>query len=219
MFYERPYELYAILGSPHALQPWLKPTWVKIAAVLEPLIRLSRGNPSIRTQQLRTGSGSPNQRATKFGRIGWNDAGIEKWTHKEDGRLVSGEYAFFVSAEGWVPSWSICEREHQAPDIYLGISNQAALGKTPMFNPVFISSVASDLGEAAITEARESADAVAGILSAVLRAHCVRPWGTGTGVGFSDGIQDMPYVGLFQPGARQSRVPIPSMLKGNWEAF
>lgn len=86
MFYERQYELYAMLGSPHVLQPWLKSTWVKIGAILESTIQLSRGSPAIRTTQLGSGPGSPNQRAIKFGRIGWGEAAIEKWTHREDGR-------------------------------------------------------------------------------------------------------------------------------------
>lgn len=134
--------------------------------------------------------------------------------------LMSGESAFFVSTEVWAPSWSVCEREHRPPDVYLGIANQAALGETPRFNPIFMFGVASDMGEAALAQARASANSIADMMNAVLRARCVRPWGIGRSTGlYADAIQDMVFVGLFKPGTRQTATPVLSMLQGSWEAF
>jgi len=221
-FHARSYEVYALLSSADAPPAWTKSSWLQIRSALDPLVQRSRDQPAVRTSQLRVGAGSPNQRAIKFGRIGWGDSGVEKWTHDGDGRLVSsGEPAEFLSSEVWAPSWSACEREGVPPDVFFGLANQGAFGPTPQFGSICILAVAADMTVNSVdSPARESAEAIASILRPVLKAHSARTWGVASGErSFTSAINDLVVVGLFKPGPRQSAAPTLSLLSGNWEPF
>jgi hypothetical protein len=153
-----------------------------------------------------------------FGRIGWNDQGSRKWMHGVDGKLVSGDDAIFLSSEVWAPSWTICERERLAPDAYFAIRNptDGSPNADVEFSSKCILAVASDTGK--IDQARSSAGAVASVVDAVLRAHCVRPWGVafGSGGAFSNAINDLIFAGLPKSAPRHQP---PVSLAGEWATF
>jgi hypothetical protein len=222
-FSNREYQVYAVLGHPTASPPWVERTWMQIFEALDPVIQVARASAAVRSSQLSPGSGSPNQRGISFGRIGWNKQGCKKWTHSEDGNLVSGGGAAFLNCEVWAPSWSVCQREGLTPDVYFAVGG--ASGGSPKssngvtFNSHCVMAVASDLGRAA--EARSGAEAVATVIDAVLRGHCVRPWrrSMAGGEAYRHAINDLVVVGLFKPGPRHQAPVSLSGLAGTWASF
>jgi hypothetical protein len=61
-----------------------------------------------------------------FGRIGWNSAGHIKWTHDSPASTGTSNDWNFLDAEVWAPSWTICEREYAAPDVFIHILQHPA---------------------------------------------------------------------------------------------
>ena len=137
-----------------------------------------------------------------------------------DGQLVSGDQAYFLGTDVWAPSWTVCERERVAPDVFFSISNVSLpAGHTAKFSSTCVLAVASDLDLAA--QARQGAEAIAITVQAVVRGTCVRPWGRSTdgGVSFSDAINDLAILGLFKLGPVHVQEPALSMFEGNWLSF
>jgi hypothetical protein len=215
-FSDRQYEVFAVLGDPNAEPAWSERRWQLIADIFDPLVQKARGRAAVRSTQLSIGPGSPNQRAISFGRIGWNASGHKKWVHP----LATGAVEF-VSTEVWAPSWTTCEREGRAPDVYLAVRNEQSVpGEQVRFNPVFIFALALDQDSQIVSSARPSAEALATMLGSLLCVRCVRPWGYRHGnVGFSSAIGDLYVTGLFKPGPRNQRPLSPEMLTGNWDVF
>jgi len=224
-FHDREYEVRVALSDPTAVPPWVECVWANIATALEPLIQSARDKPAVRTTQLSIGPGSPNQRAISFGRIGWNKLGASKWTHKEDGQLLSGDLAQFLTCEAWAPSWTVCEREGKPPDVFFAISNDGRTGDpskqngSSRYRSTCILAVARDT----MTNTRDQTDtAFSGLtlaLPSVLGAGCTRPWGMPFGNGFATNvIQHLTMGGLFIPGPRHNQPASLAMLKGNWQA-
>lgn len=222
-FQDREYQVYAVLGHPTAARPWIERAWTPIFRALDPIIGVARDAAAVRSSQLGPKPGSPNKRAISFGRVGWNEQGFKKWTHSKDGSLVSGGDAVFLTCEVWAPSWTVCQREGLAPDVYFSMCSASGGSSNPSselkFNSQCIVAVASDMGNA--DQVRASAEAIASVVDAVLRAHCVRRWGVafgGTG-GFSNAINDLAVVGLFKPGPRHQATVTLAHLKGAWATF
>jgi hypothetical protein len=220
-FHDREYQVYVALGHPTASPPWVEKTWSPIFEALDPIIHKARNIAAVRSQQLGSGLGSPNQRGISFGRLGWNAHSCKKWTHSEDGVLLSGNHAVFLSCEVWAPSWSICTREGLAPDVYfaMGGESDGNAGKSNnelKFNSHCILAVASDIEQ--MDASRQCADSIASALGAVLQAYRVRPWGVQFGKGFySNAINDLVVTGLFNPGPRHKAGVTLSSLAGPWD--
>src|SRR3954463_10229562 len=119
-FNDRPFDVYLVLGDPRRPPAWSSPVWSRIAAHLDPLVAAARGPAAVRSCQLRRGAGTPNQSGISFGRIGWNEKGHRKWTHGP----ADGDAIEFVDAEVWAPSWTACQREDRAPDVFLRMRNE-----------------------------------------------------------------------------------------------
>lgn len=218
-FFDRQYEVFVVLGDPTAEPAWTETRWKCISDVLDPLVQKARDRAAVRSCQLRSETGSPNQRAISFGRIGWNAQGHKKWVHAS----VSGSPSIeFLNAEVWAPSWTTCEREGRAPDIYVCIRNPKSTPREHVsFNPVLIVAVALDADDQIVSRARASAEALSTVLGAVLRARCCRPWGVrfGDSGGFTDAIGDLCTTGLFKLGSWTQRPPSLEMFRTSWEMF
>lgn len=120
----------------------------------------------------------------------------------------------------WAPSWTTCEKEHRAPDVYFAFRNEDGLGgKQLRFNPVFILAVAADRGVEITQLGRKSAGRVAQILQALVRVHCQRPWGYPFGQFYTDAISDMVTTGLFKAGPLHHSPASIAILKGTWNTF
>lgn len=224
-FHDREYDVYVVLGGPSAPLPWVQSAWGDISAALDPLMQAARDRPAVRSVQLGPKPGSPNQRSISFGRIGWNDQGARKWCHSENGQLVSGGGAYFQASSVWAPSWTVCERENLAPDVFFSIDNPSPFspkaGDAIKFSSTCILAVASDLEPNCGEPARQSSVAISTTLQAVARGHCARPWGRSIGgsASFSDAINDLGILGLFKPGPVHVEQPSLAMFRGSWTSF
>ena len=80
--------------------------------------------------------------------------------------------------EVWAPSWTVCQREDRAPDLFFKMKNeQSALGEAVAFNPVFLLAVAADQPEHVGNMGLEAATGLSEVCSALLRARRRRNWG------------------------------------------
>jgi hypothetical protein len=221
---DREFDVYVILWSAAIRPPWVQATWAAIAQALDPLMEAARESPAIRSTQLRPGEGAANKRAISFGRIAWDRRAFAKWTHREDGTLASGEPAQFLTCEVWAPSWTVCQRELQAPDVYFAMSNEprptgaGTGGGAEAFNSSCLLAVATDPPEAMSGSAARVADALALLLQAPLRAHTTRRWGA-TRSPPMNAINDLIAAGLFKPGPRHELPVGVAMLNGSWTEF
>ncbi len=125
-FFTRQYEVFVILGNPGDEPVWTEGRWSLIAPILDPLMQSARGPAGVRSTQLRAGSGSPNQRAISFGRMGWDARGRSKWVHAASSDAPE-LHPFFISTEVWAPSPKACEREGQSPDVYIAVRNEQSM--------------------------------------------------------------------------------------------
>jgi len=216
-FFDRQYEVFVVLGDPKAELTWSEQKWGRIADIFDPLVQKTRDRAAVRSTQLSIGAGSPNQRAISFGPIGWNAQGHKKWVHTP----TTGDRAEFISTEVWAPSWTTCEREGRAPDLYLAVRNEQSVPRERVgFNPIFIFALALDQDIQIVSRGRPSAEALATLLGSLLRVRCVRPWGYRHGdVGFTSAIGDLNVTGLFKSGSRNQQPLTSDMLIGNWEVF
>jgi hypothetical protein len=216
-FHDRKYEVFVILGNPATEPAWIEPKWKSISEILNPLVQQARGSAAVRSSQMRAGTGSPNQRGISFGRIGWNEKGHEKWIHSSSNNIGNE----FISTEVWCPSWTSCEREGLAPDVYVAIRNEkSAPTQQVTFNPIFILAVALDADVQIVSKAQSSAEMISETLNYILRVRCARTWGVRFGnMGFTNAIGDLFVGGLFKPGPRNQKPPSIEMLEGSWEKF
>jgi hypothetical protein len=172
---DRAFDVYVVLGDPQQPPAWSAPVWAKIVPLLDPLIKTARDKAAVRSTQVRCDAGSPNQSDIRFGRIGWNAAGHRKWVH---GDRSEGKSIEFVDVEVWAPSWTVCERESRAPDLFFKMKNeQSALGEVVTFNPVLLLALAADQPENVRDTGLVAAAGLSDVCSALLRVRRRRNWG------------------------------------------
>jgi hypothetical protein len=219
-FNDRPFDVFVILGNPHATPVWTASMWVRIAALIDPLVVAARNRAAVRTSQLRRGAGSPNQRSISFGRIGWNENGHRKWIHPDPVAGESEDGVEFVSTEVWAPSWTVCEKEQRAPDMFFGFRNEASFGGKLAFNPYIILAVAADQSEEVCAAGRASAIGIAEHTAAVLRAHRRRNWGyLANDPEHENAIADWLVCGLFRAGPVHSWDVTLDIFAQQWASF
>lgn len=217
-FHDRIYSVYAILGAVDAT-PWSTSIWAHISEALMPLVEHARGRAAMRSCQY-TGT-VPSMTRISFGRLGLDEKSALKWTHSRRDKLASGIGATFLNAELWAPSWTTCERESMAPDVFFGLATEGAIGQEApqrCFGSASILAIANDIDASSNGDrvAQKIGDAVA----TAFVGKQVRLWGTPVGdVGFTNAINDLPIAGLFVPGPRHEVPPGPSLLQGDWETL
>jgi hypothetical protein len=204
-FHDRDFYTYVVLGSPDKPDLWSWDSWSVVVDRITPLARAARGQAAVRTTQYER----DGRTSVRFGRIGWNDAGHKKWVHGSPTNAGRSEGWQFLAAELWAPSWSVCERDGRAPDVFFAIRNERLLfarDSDVQFNPTLLLAVATDLGPDVQDLALDSIQALSGHVAAVLTVRQRRSWGKAlTGGGFSDAIQDLVHVGLFRVGDHHHR--------------
>ncbi|MDO8051269.1 hypothetical protein O3301_22630 [Janthinobacterium sp. SUN211] len=192
-FFSRDYEVFLLLAAPAAAPLWDAAQWMPFAASLDGLMAQAsaRGKPGVRSHQY-----NPKGKPISFGRLGWDDKSHAKWTHTPETRD-----ARFMSLEAWAPTWTICEKDGQAPDVFLALANESLLGRADkplQFGQRLVCAIATDLGPEAAA-LRHSLAQLAAQQDAVVFAHTQRQWGSASPYGgFTDAIQDMLIGGLFR---------------------
>jgi hypothetical protein len=202
-FQDREFDTYVVLGSPHKPNLWAWTTWPAIAETLTPLVGVARAQAAVRTTQF-----EPDGRNTvRFGRIGWNNAGHQKWVH---GSPMNGESSRdwrFLDAEMWAPAWTTCERDRLAPELFFAVRNERFHGERELkFNPVVLLAIAADLGPEIEQRAAGAVRSLTAHLDAVLTVRQRRPWGKRIGDRYyTNAINDLLVSGLFRVGRVHGR--------------
>ena len=113
-----------------------------------------------------------------------------------------------MTVEVWAPTWSLCEKDDQAPDVFLALANESLLGragKPLQFGQRLVCAIATDMGPEAAATLRQALVQLAAQQDAVFFAHTRRQWGRAAYGGFTGAIQDMLIGGLFQPDDPHAR--------------
>ena len=197
-FFSRDYEVFLLLAAPDAPPLWEAAQWLPFAASLDGVVAQARGKASVRSHQY-----NPKGKPIPFGRLGWDAKSHAKWTH-----TPATTEARFMSLEAWAPTWTICEKDDQAPDLFLAMANESLLGlagKTLQFSQRLVCAIATDMGPEATASLRLSLAQLAAQQNAVIFAHTQRQWGRAAYGGFTGAIQDMLIGGLFQPDDPHAR--------------
>jgi hypothetical protein len=216
-YFAKVYDLYVILGAPDSPQLWEWENWQKLAARIDPLVALSRNKAAVRTTQFVV----DQKRTVSFGQIGWNEKGHHKWTHNSPTTNKTSLGWSFLGMEMWSPTWSICEREKEAPDIYFAFLNENFWPKSNSlkFNQTIIFAIGQRLGTVALDNARKFVLQLSSDLNSPLFAYQKRTWGKafGNSGGFSDCIQNLASIGLFKVGNYHNRPLDLNTFAEKWE--
>ena len=191
-FFSRDYEVFLLLAAPDAAPLWQAAQWAPFAAGLDGLIAQARGKAGVRSHQY-----NPKGKPIPFGRLGWDAKSHAKWTH-----TAETSEARFMSLEAWAPTWTVCEKDDQAPDLFLALANESLLGlagKHLQFSQRLVCAIATDMGPEAAATLRQALAQLAAQQDAVVFARTHRQWGRASPYGgFTAAIQDMLIGGLFQ---------------------
>lgn len=191
-FFSRDYEVFLLLAAPDAAPLWQAAQWTPFAAALDGLIAQARGKAGVRSHQY-----NPKGKSIAFGRLGWNATSHAKWTH-----TAETTEARFMSLEAWAPTWTVCEKDDQAPDVFLALANESLLGlagKPLQFSQRLVCAIATDMGPQAAATLQAALAQLAARQDAVVFARTHRQWGRASAYGgFTAAIQDMLIGGLFR---------------------
>lgn len=191
-FFSRDYEVFLLLAAPDAIPLWDAAQWLPFAASLDGLVAQARGKAAVRSHQY-----NPKGKPIAFGRLSWDATSHAKWTH-----TAATTQARFMSLEAWAPTWTTCEKDDQAPDVFLALANESLLGlagKSLQFGQRLVCAIATDMGADAAATLQAALAQLAVQQDAVVFAHTRRQWGRASPYGgFTDAIQDMLIGGLFR---------------------
>ncbi|MGK5071425.1 hypothetical protein [Janthinobacterium sp. ZB1P44] len=191
-FFSREYEVFLLLAAPDAPPLWEAAQWTPFAASLDGLMAQARGKAGVRSHQY-----NPKGKPIAFGRLGWDAKSHAKWTH-----TPATTQARFMSLEAWAPTWTSCEKDDQAPDVFLALANESLLGlagKSLQFGQRLVCAIATDMGADAAATLQAALAQLAAQQDAVVFARRQRQWGSASPYGgFTDAIQDMLIGGLFR---------------------
>ena len=212
-FFSREYEVFLLLAAPDAAPLWQAAQWAPFAASLDGLIAQARGQAGVRSHQY-----NPKGKPIPFCRLGWDATSHAKWTH-----TAATTQARFMSLEAWAPTWTVCEKDDQAPDVFLALANESLLGlagKPLQFGQRLVCAIATDMGAEAAATLQAALAQLAAQQDAVVFAHTRRQWGSASPYGgFTGAIQDMLIGGLFQPDDPHARPLDAATFRAAWSSI
>ena len=210
-FFSRDYEVFLLLAAPDAPPLWQAVQWTPFAASLDGLMAQARGKAGVRSHQY-----NPRGKPIPFGRLGWDATSHAKWTH-----TAATTQARFMSLEAWAPTWTVCEKDNQAPDLFLALANESLLGlagKRLQFSQRLVCAIATDMGPQAAATLQAALAQLAARQDAVVFAHARRQWGRASAYGgFTAAIQDMLIGGLFRQDDPHARPLDDTTFREAWE--
>lgn len=204
-FYSKEYDAYVILSGPRTIPPWSWEKWSAISTFLEPFTITARGKISLRTTQISKDS----RKKIPFGKLGWDDESHSRWTHGSPITLETSRGWLFLSAEAWAPSWTLCEKNGEAPDFFISLRN-APMGdesNASQFGAVLILALSGSEVENRRSDFRMAVSSVAKSVASPLIVWKRRTWGRPFGAaGFTDALNDLAVTGLFKVGNPHQRL-------------
>ncbi len=213
-FASHEYEVYVVLGDPGCPPLWTWERWREVATLFEPFMQPARGPAAVRCTQL-----GAQGKEVRFGRLAWNEKSHQRWTHHSPVTGAESASWHFLSVEAWAPSWMVCERENQAPDVFLMVGDEGNIygAQNLAFNPVVVVAMAVSQGAERLALLREAVRQLSRLLRSPLAVWKRRNWGVTTGSGsFTDAIQDLHLSGLFKHGPRHKRPVNARLFEEKW---
>jgi len=77
-YQDRQYRAYLVLGDLASSPLWEWPRWLEFSAAFDPVLKMCRGHALLRIGQF---TKEKKKKEVKFGRLVWNPASFQKWTH------------------------------------------------------------------------------------------------------------------------------------------
>ncbi|MFM9965757.1 MAG: hypothetical protein ACKV2Q_31630 [Planctomycetaceae bacterium] len=190
------YDTFFLRAGSEGVPLWNWSSWVAATKSLDAIVNVARGPASVRTTQYLPG----NKETIRFGRIGWDEKGHKKWTHGSPTNASESANWSFFDLEVWAPSWTVCEKESDAPDVYLRITNDSYylekpdLAKPPCFVLLTVRHEVADVIRDALNAAVMQ---LSNLLSPEISGSTCRSWrSTGGAKGYRPGIQDLRFEDL-----------------------
>ena len=146
-----------------------------------------------------------------FGRIGWSEAGHQKWTHSS---VTTNR---FLQTEIWAPSRGICQRDGQPPDFLFVLSNEGHWAQDALtFRDTILLAIPSADTSRTHSAAVASIE-IAKLAKAKFHGTQLRPWGLPFGKSmYTDSLGGMPTTGLFRIGPVHTQTPGNEILQQHW---
>ncbi len=209
-----PVSVFTVLGSPTAEEPWYSNKWSSISKILDPLIDASRGSPQIQVMEIE------GKKFCKFGKIGWNEQGHQKWTFESPQTQGFSTQRMFHSMKLSSPSWAICWNEKTPPDLLIAMKNGRAWYTDATFNPAFTLIVRTCLTARLSEPVKATVAKIADILDARLVATTERPFAVKEPKGgITDCFIDLANVFLLAPGDQHLKPPSVQILNSTWGSW
>lgn len=193
------YDVYLVLTGAAAAPLWRTDVWLPAAQALDAYTVSARGKAAVRSVQI----DKATRKSAKFGRLMWNADSHRKWTHDAPDTAPW----IFLGTEAWAPSWNQCEKDRQAPDCYVSVSQPTAVGldRPLQFGGKLLVALAADAPEALRAALRAAIIGIAREQRSPLTVYQHRPWGKASFGGFTAAMNDLSVTGLFKDGDPQAR--------------
>ncbi|GHS89636.1 hypothetical protein FACS189487_10250 [Campylobacterota bacterium] len=197
---KRTYHFYLIFGKNSAgKEPWQEKEWDNtIEPLFNKIIGLSPDNKNTGVRVLemaKQNEGDKYYKQFKLGRIKWDKKSHEKWTLKNNDKRLFEHFA------SWTPIWTICEKNHLSPDIYLSISNEHYLGSDVKY--IFDTLVTIGIAEETGNIPKEIILELSKAFNSKRTVYNKRKWGVGKydedkRWSFINSIQDTSSFGMYK---------------------
>ena len=190
-YHAKEFDVAVVLGGTQAAVPWRWQAWKELEPMLTPFVTSDRGRTSVRSSQTsRTGK----HQSVSFGRMGRTSESHARWTHGSPANAPESNQWMFLGTEVWAPTWTVCEREREAPDFYAHLlpAPRSQNKLAPRFGSILVVALASTASTSCRQKLHDSMIAAAALLKSPLAVRQLRPWGIASGStgGFRDAVQD-----------------------------
>jgi hypothetical protein len=204
------YASIAIVGK--ATPPlWFYEKWTRVADALDPIVAAIGHEVGVRTTQ-----DDQNRKDVRFGKLGWDEKSHRKWTHNSPDTAPASEGWRFMLGEIWAPRWTVCERAHREPELFISFENPHLLAppKPGQYNQLFHLALPIRFFKAHEAMATTAVMRTAQELDAVLLVMRIVPF-----LASGDSIQDALNNHLRYIGMEDDMVPDLTRIPGQWMPY
>ncbi|KAF2335348.1 hypothetical protein [Flavobacterium ginsenosidimutans] len=178
-FSERNFQFYLVFGNGNENnEPWKEEQWKNIyEPSFKQILNFSTYFDKTALRVLEYSKKNKEDQyfsAEKLGKLAWNDKSHEKWV------LKTNDDRKFTHFASWTPTWTICEKIDNSPDIYISISNESPLtnesnSQNRGFSFLIIIAIATDLD----LNCTEIIQSLSKKINAKRTVFNIRSWGKG----------------------------------------
>jgi hypothetical protein len=210
----RDFHLFLILGHANLSPFWESEEWSFFLRELDSVLMLGKGQSRMYISCRQRDSGVELKEEKP-----WN--GLRENLGDEAGRFGPCDATQIMkSLELWVPGKKECESKNRPPEFFMGIRNENALFRNPVFSPYIVVAVDANVSGRILAAANRFVENLATKVNAELRARTIRPWGIPFGRdAIVKSIGDLLVVDAFKVGKIHNQKPTLESLEGKWSTF